>query len=303
MTSSSPGRPSGRPQLRRRDAACRRPQPRPECRRHRGPRHRGRRGRGPGGCDSGQPARPPRGDDRPRRSGWGMEHREPGDATWRARLAPWPRPPNMPLEWPTAKPCRIRRQICYQSFASTAFLRAPTSGVTFCPPSPTPGRAAYAPDLHGFGDSEPDRPGTWEHHMESLEAFRREIGLERVVLVVHDWGGLIGLRWACDQPRRRERAGDRQHRFLPRRRVARPRQGAADGGPGRDADRQLLARGARGGAERPWNQIRQGRPRGVLEGVHKRGPASHRSWIYIAPATSQSSSHTAGALPSSVSRP
>ena len=62
------------------------------------------------------------------------------------------------------------------------------------------GRAAYAPDLHGYGDSEPDRPGTWECHMESLEAFRREIGLEQVVLVVHDWGGLIGLRWACDHP-------------------------------------------------------------------------------------------------------
>jgi haloalkane dehalogenase len=62
------------------------------------------------------------------------------------------------------------------------------------------GRRAYAPDLHGFGDSEPDRPGTWEHHLESVEAFRREIELERVVLVVHDWGGLIGLRWACDHP-------------------------------------------------------------------------------------------------------
>jgi haloalkane dehalogenase len=62
------------------------------------------------------------------------------------------------------------------------------------------GRRAYAPDLAGFGDSEPDRPGTWERHLESVEAFRREIGLERVVLVVHDWGGLIGLRWACDHP-------------------------------------------------------------------------------------------------------
>ena len=60
------------------------------------------------------------------------------------------------------------------------------------------GRRAIAPDLHGFGDSEPDRPGTWEHHIESLDAFRRKVGLEQAVLVVHDWGGLIGLRWACD---------------------------------------------------------------------------------------------------------
>jgi haloalkane dehalogenase len=62
------------------------------------------------------------------------------------------------------------------------------------------GRRALAVDLHGFGDSEPDRPGTWEHHIESLQAFHQELGLERVVLVVHDWGGLIGLRWACDHP-------------------------------------------------------------------------------------------------------
>src|SRR4051794_9589232 len=62
------------------------------------------------------------------------------------------------------------------------------------------GRRAIAPDLAGFGDSAPDPPGTWEHHVESLERFRQELGLERVLLVVHDWGGLIGLRWACDHP-------------------------------------------------------------------------------------------------------
>ena len=62
------------------------------------------------------------------------------------------------------------------------------------------GRRAVAPDLHGFGDSDPDRPGTWERHTEAVERFRQEVGLDRVVLVVHDWGGLIGLRWACDHP-------------------------------------------------------------------------------------------------------
>ena len=34
--------------------------------------------------------------------------------------------------------------------------------------------------------------------MDSVERFRSEIGAERLVLGVHDWGGLIGLRWACD---------------------------------------------------------------------------------------------------------
>lgn len=62
------------------------------------------------------------------------------------------------------------------------------------------GWRALAPDLAGFGDSEPDPPGTWERHVESVERFRRELGIERCVLVVHDWGGLIGLRWACERP-------------------------------------------------------------------------------------------------------
>jgi haloalkane dehalogenase len=62
------------------------------------------------------------------------------------------------------------------------------------------GAPAVAPDLPGFGDSEPDLPGTWERQVENVERFRRMLGLERVILVVHDWGGLIGLRWACDNP-------------------------------------------------------------------------------------------------------
>src|SRR3954468_689937 len=59
---------------------------------------------------------------------------------------------------------------------------------------------AVAPDLAGFGDSEAAPPGTWERHVESLERFRQQRGLGAVALVVHDWGGLIGLRWACDHP-------------------------------------------------------------------------------------------------------
>jgi haloalkane dehalogenase len=62
------------------------------------------------------------------------------------------------------------------------------------------GRRALAPDLPGFGDSPPDPPGTFERKVEALERFRLQIGLDRVVLPVHDTGGLIGLRWACDHP-------------------------------------------------------------------------------------------------------
>ena len=35
---------------------------------------------------------------------------------------------------------------------------------------------AIAPDLAGFGDSEPDPPGTWERHVESIERFRSRAG-------------------------------------------------------------------------------------------------------------------------------
>lgn len=62
------------------------------------------------------------------------------------------------------------------------------------------GHRALAPDFAGFGDSPADPPGTWERHVEAFEAFRLEQGLDRIALVVHDWGGLIGLRWACEHP-------------------------------------------------------------------------------------------------------
>src|SRR4051794_22716505 len=62
------------------------------------------------------------------------------------------------------------------------------------------GRRAIALDLPGFGDSPADPPGTWERQVEALERFRQTLGLERVALALHDWGGLIGLRWACDYP-------------------------------------------------------------------------------------------------------
>jgi haloalkane dehalogenase len=59
---------------------------------------------------------------------------------------------------------------------------------------------AIALDLAGMGDSPPDLPATWERHADSVERLRRELGIERCVPVLHDWGGLIGLRWACEQP-------------------------------------------------------------------------------------------------------
>jgi haloalkane dehalogenase len=62
------------------------------------------------------------------------------------------------------------------------------------------GWQAVAPDLPGYGDSPYGGDGSWAAHVAALDAFHREQELGEVVLVVHDWGGLIGLRWACEHP-------------------------------------------------------------------------------------------------------
>jgi haloalkane dehalogenase len=63
------------------------------------------------------------------------------------------------------------------------------------------GWRALAPDLPGYGDSEPEAGGgTWERHVEALDRFARELDLGPVALVTHDWGVMIGLRWACEHP-------------------------------------------------------------------------------------------------------
>jgi haloalkane dehalogenase len=62
------------------------------------------------------------------------------------------------------------------------------------------GRRAIAPDLYGLGDSDDDGPATWERNVEALTGFHAALALGRVTLVVHDWGGFVGLAWACDHP-------------------------------------------------------------------------------------------------------
>lgn len=65
------------------------------------------------------------------------------------------------------------------------------------------GVRGYAPDLAGFGQSPVDRPGTWARHVDALGRFVDAVAPDApVALVVHDWGGLIGLRWACEHPER-----------------------------------------------------------------------------------------------------
>ena len=64
------------------------------------------------------------------------------------------------------------------------------------------GWRALAPDLPGYGDSPPDPPHTWQRMIDALDVFHAEQASGPVALCVHDWGGLIGLRWACDHPKK-----------------------------------------------------------------------------------------------------
>jgi haloalkane dehalogenase len=64
------------------------------------------------------------------------------------------------------------------------------------------GRRSVAPDLYALGDSEGEAPTTFEANLDAFGRFADELELERVALVVHDWGGFIGLAWACDHPER-----------------------------------------------------------------------------------------------------
>jgi haloalkane dehalogenase len=67
------------------------------------------------------------------------------------------------------------------------------------------GYRAIAYDQLGFGRS--DKPGSvgaysLERHGRHFSALMDELGLDGVTLVVQDWGGPIGLRWAAAHPER-----------------------------------------------------------------------------------------------------
>ncbi|HKY90907.1 MAG TPA: haloalkane dehalogenase, partial [Nevskiaceae bacterium] len=71
-------------------------------------------------------------------------------------------------------------------------------------PHVAPKMRCLAPDLIGFGKS--DQPADlgyrFEDHVRYIEGFIEALGLERVTLVLHDWGSAIGLDWARRHPDR-----------------------------------------------------------------------------------------------------
>jgi len=62
------------------------------------------------------------------------------------------------------------------------------------------GRRCVAPDLYCLGDSTDPGPATFERNLAALTRLHAELDLGRVALVVHDWGGFVGLAWACQNP-------------------------------------------------------------------------------------------------------
>lgn len=62
------------------------------------------------------------------------------------------------------------------------------------------GFRAIAPDLPGFGQSDQfQEPAIWERYVAFISDFLEALRVENVHLFVHDWGGLIGLRWGMGQ--------------------------------------------------------------------------------------------------------
>ena len=54
----------------------------------------------------------------------------------------------------------------------------------------------------GFSDKPQDYPYRLRNHIDNLERLLEHLGIERCVLVVHDWGGAIGMGWAGRFPER-----------------------------------------------------------------------------------------------------
>ena len=73
------------------------------------------------------------------------------------------------------------------------------------PPVREAGYRCIAPDLPGFGRSDKPTDIDWysyDRHVEMTAGLLADLDLREATVVVHDWGGPIGLRHAVEQPER-----------------------------------------------------------------------------------------------------
>jgi len=76
------------------------------------------------------------------------------------------------------------------------------------PPVRDAGFRCIAPDLAGFGGSDKPTDVAWysyDRHSELAATLLEDLDLRGATIVVHDWGGPIGLRLAVEHPERIER--------------------------------------------------------------------------------------------------
>ncbi|EDY85731.1 haloalkane dehalogenase [gamma proteobacterium HTCC5015] len=70
------------------------------------------------------------------------------------------------------------------------------------------GHRVIAPDLIGFGKSDKAadvREYSYQRHVDWMHSFLNQLDLKNITLVCQDWGSLIGLRLAAEQPDRFDR--------------------------------------------------------------------------------------------------
>ena len=86
--------------------------------------------------------------------------------------------------------------VCFHGEPTWAYLYR-----RIAPPLVEAGRRVVCPDLAGFGRSDKPTDRHWysyDRHVDVVSALLDLLDLKDAVVVVHDWGGPIGLRWAVE---------------------------------------------------------------------------------------------------------
>jgi haloalkane dehalogenase len=96
-----------------------------------------------------------------------------------------------------------RPLVCFHGEPSWSYLYR-----KLVPPLVAAGNRVICPDLAGFGRSDKPTDRDWysfDRHVEQVTGVLDSLDLSRATVVVQDWGGAIGLRWAVEHADRVER--------------------------------------------------------------------------------------------------
>jgi haloalkane dehalogenase len=90
--------------------------------------------------------------------------------------------------------------VCFHGVPTWAFLYR-----KMVPPLVAAGHRVICPDYAGFGRSDKPVDRGWysyDRHVELMTALLERLDVRDALVVVQDWGGPIGLRWAVENPDR-----------------------------------------------------------------------------------------------------